>query len=501
MKRKLLITALALSLVFTACGKGGNSKKGTANNETQKYEVNINYDAKDPDFTFFEEYMSELDGKIKTSRYSDQPAGDTVEEIVMPKFEDYYFNYASITVSAPRYIIYSVGERTNSLTMDYTTQYGDDVVLQEYLKMLMFSNYIGFVTYVPDTILGDALPVEDILPAAKDMFDSKGYNMGNIYDYEFATKDKEIKIASSKNYTNNWGLEGVVSEGTIENEEKAYNFKAFSFNYADVSYVYLMLPRFQVQLSEYRNPSTTDYELENYTKGFDIVVDTIRPTYYSDVKSVSLLSKDKYFTYGGIDKKNDNAFLGMTNIHFSKNTESILGYINDGDNYVAQYVSLPTRWDDGFYMDARSVRIEDGAAYFDSDDIADLKTIIRNSADTDMHKKISFDDSKENLGIKTSEGKNDNGYNYKKYVWDSGDYHYTCAAIDISEINDKVTTGETFGYFVFIGRAPKVSLAKKWVNEKDDSSYYYKNALYAEQGLDDAMESAIDTFEVVAKSH
>ena len=191
----------------------------------------------------------------------------------------------------------------------------------------------------------------------------------------------------------------------------------------------------------------------------------------------------------------------MTNIHFSKNTESILGYINDGDNYVAQYVSLPTRWDDGFYMDARSVRIEDGAAYFDSDDIADLKTIIRNSADTDMHKKISFDDSKENLGIKTSEGKNDNGYNYKKYVWDSGDYHYTCAAIDISEINDKVTTGETFGYFVFIGRAPKVSLAKKWVNEKDDSSYYYKNALYAEQGLDDAMESAIDTFEVVAKSH
>ena len=50
MKRKLLITALALSLVFTACGKGGNSKKGTAKKKKKKYEVNINYDAKDPDF-------------------------------------------------------------------------------------------------------------------------------------------------------------------------------------------------------------------------------------------------------------------------------------------------------------------------------------------------------------------------------------------------------------------------------------------------------------------
>ena len=49
MKRKLLITALALSLVFTACGKGGKSNSSeNSKKDNRKYEMKINYDAEIP---------------------------------------------------------------------------------------------------------------------------------------------------------------------------------------------------------------------------------------------------------------------------------------------------------------------------------------------------------------------------------------------------------------------------------------------------------------------
>ena len=498
MKRKLLITALALSLVFTACGKGGKSNSSeNSKKDNRKYEMKINYDAEIPDFDFFAEHQTR-DGEHLDNYYTgsnaDKKRNEYTTMTFVPVFDDYYFNYSKIAIDYPVSVGKITSTSTDDLTMTYTTvKDKKEVKLKEYLKKIEYYNYIAYLTYVPSTVDGEALPADEILPAAKDMFDSKV-----IYSHttEFATKDKELKIDSTQEYTNDWGMEGVVSLETISNSDKTYNFKAFSFNYADVSYVYMVLPKYQLVDLNYEQPAI-DYELNNYTKAFDIIADTIRPAYYEGAQ-IQTLNKDNSTNIRVVDTKNNNTEITGINVH-SFEVQNVID--KEKADYCAKFDILSkqnyqTNWNYGF--DLSAVRMEEGlknSESFTSKEFDEVESALYTVSGL-VNIKLELDKEKGIDGIKITKGTTDKGYSYIQYVWDYGKFHYVIYAVDISEINSKIEESTKYNYMVFAGKAKTNKATKEDLKNSDDTGYFTFDKTNAAKDIDDILSHAVSTFEI-----